>query len=299
MGLEQPRWMQQTGKMRPTTRHHEGSKSALGISRRNGKPGRAPDETYANFPDNIDGMVGQMRESNKRTHGEQPLIPSNAWWQKTAGASRTSVGKTQEAGRGASGWKATKRELDWNDTLAHGNGKMPPAMLGGEDGVEEASLHRILAPSQTGKLDSDQRKPQPPEEVEGRPLNKPRTTIDRMSAEGVRRGGNPAAPGHPGDMQEFDLATLVGKLIDVMYADDAWVDAPKDTQECYRPSNTTLLNDGQKQVENRLVRKGAACGTSINTPIPQKRSVCEARNTTSEATLDSASGTLIEEDTTK
>ena len=30
-------------------------------------------------PDNIDGMADQMREGNKRTHGGNPIIPTQAW----------------------------------------------------------------------------------------------------------------------------------------------------------------------------------------------------------------------------
>lgn len=57
--------------------------------------------------------------------------------------------------------------------------------------------------------------------MEEKPINKPRTTADRMSAEDVRREGNPFGPAHPDDLQECDLGTLEEKLIDAMYADDA------------------------------------------------------------------------------
>ena len=199
------------------------------------------------IPENIDGMADQLRESIKRTHGGNPLIPSNAWRPKTDGASRTSIGETLEAGRGSSGRKATKRELDWNGTLVNGNGKMPPSLLRGEDGMEDASFHRALTQSRNGEIDIGRRKPHPPEEVEEIPASKPRTTVDRISAEDVRRYGNPAAPDRPDDLRDFDLATLGGKLIGAMYDDDTWVGAPEDTHGSYRPPNTTRLNDKQKR----------------------------------------------------
>ena len=37
-------------------------------------------------PENVDGMVDQLRESNQRVRGEQPLVGAKPWWQKTAGS---------------------------------------------------------------------------------------------------------------------------------------------------------------------------------------------------------------------
>ena len=37
-------------------------------------------------PENVDGVIDQLRESNKRKHGEQPIVHSKAWWRETSGA---------------------------------------------------------------------------------------------------------------------------------------------------------------------------------------------------------------------
>ena len=75
--------------------------------------GRA-DRTARVLPENIDGMVDELRESTKRTHGAQPIVSSKAWWRKTAGSNGTKKIDLSESGRGAPGWKATKREMVWN-----------------------------------------------------------------------------------------------------------------------------------------------------------------------------------------
>ena len=63
-------------------------------------------------PGNGDGMVDQLREANQRTHGAQPLIPTKACWQKTAGASQVPEGVDGQAM--PTGWKSTKRQLGWS-----------------------------------------------------------------------------------------------------------------------------------------------------------------------------------------
>ena len=152
-------------------------------------------------PENIDGMVHQLRESNKRTHGGQPMIPSKAWWQKTAGANSESPGERPENGRGESGWKVTKRELEW-DTLAHVGGKVPLSSPIGEGGADESSLHRNQ--SKPGQSEPNSYIPMEvlPDTGGGKTENPDLTIVVWGKADDVRRNGNPAAPEHPGDVQE-------------------------------------------------------------------------------------------------
>ena len=44
-------------------------------------------------------------------------------------------------------------------------------------------------------------------------------TTDRLSSD-VREHGNPAVPGHPGDLKNCDLTATEAKLLGVMYASD-------------------------------------------------------------------------------
>ena len=62
-------------------------------------------------PGNIDSMADQLRESNHRSHGEQPIVTSKAWWGKTAGSMNPTTIPRKEIGR--PDWESTKRRLDW------------------------------------------------------------------------------------------------------------------------------------------------------------------------------------------
>lgn len=65
------------------------------------------------LPDHVDGMVAQLRETNQRVHGEQPIVANHDWWQKTA-VSQNTLGKpTVKGAAPVPGWGITKRELDW------------------------------------------------------------------------------------------------------------------------------------------------------------------------------------------
>ena len=54
-------------------------------------------------PENIDGAVDQLRESNKRTHGAHPIVPSQEWWQETSGAYSANIGNQVDIGQVAPG----------------------------------------------------------------------------------------------------------------------------------------------------------------------------------------------------
>ena len=100
------------------------------------------------LPGNIDGVVGQLREINKRTHGAHPLIPSNAWWRKTAGASGAAgVGRPVSA-RGVPGWEMAKREMDWN-TIECLDEQFTPKPIPGKEEVD------VPPSSRRGKAESD------------------------------------------------------------------------------------------------------------------------------------------------
>ena len=65
------------------------------------------------LPGHLGGMVAQLRDSNLRAHGAQPLVNTRSWRQQTSG-SQNVMGDTRETERGqVSGWKATKRAPGW------------------------------------------------------------------------------------------------------------------------------------------------------------------------------------------
>lgn len=105
----------------------------------------APVETYAKCPreEYIDGMMDQLMGSNERTHGGGPphnckgLVAEDSWGES-------------HIGRGSEGsW--TRRIRAEGDKDRAGSGryasargdKMPPSLLRGGDGMEEASFRRM------------------------------------------------------------------------------------------------------------------------------------------------------------
>ena len=62
-------------------------------------------------PENVDGVAGQLRDSNQKVHGEQSLTTTKAWWQKTAGSANRPLDTRKSA------WKHTKRQLDWKSVV--------------------------------------------------------------------------------------------------------------------------------------------------------------------------------------
>lgn len=82
---------------------------AAELTRRGGRRSRSA----RILPENFDGVVAQLRDTNQRIRGEQPLVATNSWWQKTAGSLNIAE-KTRIAEPGpVSGWKVAKRMLDW------------------------------------------------------------------------------------------------------------------------------------------------------------------------------------------
>ena len=65
------------------------------------------------LPEHVDGMVAQLRETNQRVHGEQPIAENHAWWQKTAGSQHTLDKMRRPAPGPGAGWETTKRTPDW------------------------------------------------------------------------------------------------------------------------------------------------------------------------------------------
>ena len=62
-------------------------------------------------PENVDGVVDQLRESNHRVRGGQPLVGVKPWRQKTTGAAdRTLEIPQTDLGN-------TKRVLDWASVI--------------------------------------------------------------------------------------------------------------------------------------------------------------------------------------
>ena len=92
---------------------------------------------YRIAPGNIDGAIDQLRESNKRTHGERPIAPSKAWWKKTAGAYSGNF-EGQSCNISDTGWKVGKRDFDWNSLHQKMEGR-DAAPSDGKGNVEVAS----------------------------------------------------------------------------------------------------------------------------------------------------------------
>ena len=66
-------------------------------------------------------------------------------------------------------------------------------------------------------------------------------------ASDVRLNGNPAAPGHPGDLKNCDLAAMGDKLLGVIYATDDWIDPA--WEEVVPARSVGLLGGNQQRVE--------------------------------------------------
>ena len=165
-------------------------------------------------------MVDQLREANQRVRGEQPLIPTKAWWRKTAGAHPEYLGES--APDQPSGWKNTKRQLDWAG-IAKPSANDDAAA--GKPGVEGASLLST-----------------PPMPREARVLGK--DVAPAGLADMNRTWENTAAPGHPDDLQNCDLTSLEEKLLGALCATDDWVDPqwgetipPRDNSQLTEPQN--------------------------------------------------------------
>ena len=59
---------------------------------------------------------------------------------------------------------------------------------------------------------------------EGIEVTRSMDTARPRTASDVREQGNPAAPGHPDDLENCDLTAMEEKLLGVMYATDDWID---------------------------------------------------------------------------
>ena len=66
-------------------------------------------------------------------------------------------------------------------------------------------------------------------------------------ASDVRANGNPAAPGHHGDLKNCDLTAREDKLLGVIYATDDWVGPA--WEEVVPARSVGLLDGNQQRVE--------------------------------------------------
>ena len=189
-------------------------------------------------PGNVDGVVDQLRESNQRVHGEQPLVGAKPWWQKKAG----SLNRTPEMSQAE--WKTTKRVLDWASVIpplkekavgyqttdAKGEEEQPDMAL-----PEEQSMGGAPCSSIPPTWEAEECYPEP------------QRTTERSAAE-VREYGNPATPGRPDDLGNCDLADMEDKLLGVIYATDDWIGPA--WEESVPPRSVGVLGEKQQRVEN-------------------------------------------------
>lgn len=171
-------------------------------------------------PENIDGVVDQLRETNQRAHGAQPLVATKALWQKTAGANagmNTLDGKPHRPN-----WESTRRQLNWKDA---GRQKTHVEDDEREGSVEGASHCSTSTAQETARMPDSPR-------------------VSERRAEHVRLLGNAAAPGHPDDLHRCDLTALEDKLLGVIYATDEWVEP--EWSENVPPRDNSQLTEPQK-----------------------------------------------------
>ena len=162
------------------------------------------------MPENIDGAVDQLRERNKRTNGGHPIIPSKAWWQKTAGTYSSTTGEQPDSGRGAPGWKVTKMELGWN-TLPQLHEEITQHPPSGEDEVDVASLHLNQGAAKSLESKFLLAQVDPRNQSGGKTSAHQFVAVKERKADDARQRGSPAAPIPPNDLQECDLTAMWGK----------------------------------------------------------------------------------------
>ena len=182
-------------------------------------------------------MVGQLRESNQRVHGEQPLVGGKPWWQKTAG----SVNRTTDAPH--PDWKTTKRVLDWASVIPPLREKVvEPHPL--ENGSEEEPTEGV--PQEEKSMGVAPCSSNPPGPAAREYCPEPHIPLERPASD-VRLNGNPAAPGRPDDLKNCDLTAMEDKLLGVLYATDDWIDPS--WEEVVPARSVGILDGNQQRVE--------------------------------------------------
>ena len=199
-------------------------------------------------PENIDGAIDQLRGSNKRTHGEQPIAPSKAWWQKTDGPHSGNLNDQSCNGNPEPGWKVAKRDLNWGaiNQRADNPEKLPP------DGRNKVELSPLY-PNREKPEASEPKFLKAPVTMTSSNANAKATCLDRSATDrragDVRKHGNPAAPLPPDDLEEWGLTMMGEKLTQSMYADDRWVE-DLNNPKMFRPSvGEDGLNERKKTVD--------------------------------------------------
>ena len=118
-------------------------------------------------------------------------------------------------------WKTTKRVLDWASVIHPINSGLPGETdtTGGDSDVEVASLGFPLEERSMEEATFPLFQPS----REGIEVTRSMAPFHPRTASDVREHGNPAAPGHPDDLKNCDLAAMEEKLLGVMYATDDWI----------------------------------------------------------------------------
>lgn len=99
-------------------------------------------------------------------------------------------------------------------------------------------------------------------------------SLETRPAEDVRKSGYPAAPVHPDDLQECDLAAMGGKLLGVINVNDAWVEFQTEAQDYHRVEGTNRLGE-----KNKLKSGGGSSTESITPGSPPVSGGCPLHET--------------------
>ena len=132
---------------------------------------------------------------------------------------------------------------------------------------------------------------------EGIDVTRSMDTVHPRTASDVREHGNPAAPGHPGDMKNCDLAAMEEMLLGVMYATDDWIDPA--WEENVAPRNMSVLDGGQQRVEKWWGEKAPKSIRPRIQPFLQNSLAHDESDQTEDGALRKALGILSEEGNTK
>ena len=113
----------------------------------------------------------------------------------------------------------------------------------------------------------------------------------------MRENGNPAAPGHPEDLENFDLTATEEKLLGVIYATDDWIGPA--WEETVPPRSVGVLDGNQQRVAKWWGEKAPKSAHPRLEPF-LKNSLARAESDQAEdKVLRKALETLSEEGSTK
>ena len=191
------------------------------------------------------------------------------------------------------GWKTTKRVLDWESVIPSLREKeVEPRPM--DDESEEEPTCRVLQEEKSMGVSPCSSNPPGPETREYCP--EPQTPLGRPASD-VRLNGNPAAPGHPGDLKNCDLAAMGDKLLGVLYAADDWIDPS--WEEVAPARSVGILDGNQQRVEKWWEEKAPKSVHPRLEPFLKNMLARAEPDQTEDTVLRKALETLSEEGSTK